>query len=118
MNPKLLSAIACTGLLAACASSPRLSAETYSKPREAIRAAEAVGAKSDPQAALHLRLANEQLARADALMRSGDGDEAQRMLLRAQADAELAQALAHNEEMKDDVDEVYGRIRALERSTR
>lgn len=117
MQFRILGALTAALPLVACATPQTLSAETYSKPREAIRAAEAVGAQRDPQAALHLRLANEQLARADALLKRGDGEEAQRMLLRAHADAELAAALAQNEEMKADVDEVYGRIRALERST-
>ena len=48
-----------------------------------------------PQAALHLKLAEEQLLAAKALIRDNDNKRAEYVLMRAQADAELAIALAH-----------------------
>ncbi|WP_438014307.1 DUF4398 domain-containing protein [Sorangium sp. So ce315] len=60
----------------------------------AIRAAAEVGAETDPQAALHLKLANEQLDQAKKLMQEGENEAALPLLERAEADAELALAIA------------------------
>lgn len=59
-----------------------------------IRAAEEVGAGKDPRAALHLRLAKEQYAFAQRLLQEGEEDHARVVLMRSDADAELALALA------------------------
>jgi hypothetical protein len=67
----------------------------------AIRGAEEVGAASVPQANLHLQLAREQSEHAKALIAKGGKDEkaqAASLLTRAQADAELALALANQSE--------------------
>jgi hypothetical protein len=66
----------------------------------AIRAAEEVGAAKVPQAELHLQLAREQAEHARRLVETGDGDDraqAESLLMRAQADAELALALARED---------------------
>jgi hypothetical protein len=56
----------------------------------AIRSARELGAASDPQAALHLKLADEQIARARQLMNDGDNRQADLLLQRAKSDAELS----------------------------
>jgi hypothetical protein len=53
-----------------------------------------VGADNAPQAALHLKLAQEELAQAKSLMNDGNNKRADYVLIRAKADAELALALA------------------------
>src|SRR5579863_3493337 len=63
----------------------------------AIRGAEEVGAAGQPQAALNLKLAQEEAARAKALLDDGKNEEASYMTLRAKADADLALALAREE---------------------
>jgi hypothetical protein len=60
----------------------------------AIRGAEEVGAAAQPQAALNLKVAQEEAARAKALLDDGKNEEADFMSLRAKADADLALALA------------------------
>jgi hypothetical protein len=50
-------------------------------------------ASSNPQAMLHLKLAQEQIARAESLMAAGDYQRADYVLIRAKEDAELAAAL-------------------------
>ena len=60
----------------------------------AIRAAEEVGAAQDPQAALHLKLAHEQFDKAKSMMDAESNEQALRLLLRSQADAEVARAFA------------------------
>ncbi|HEU4731260.1 MAG TPA: hypothetical protein VFT22_25375 [Kofleriaceae bacterium] len=60
----------------------------------AIRGAEEAGAQNVPQAALHLKLAEEQREQALELIKNGDNHRAELVLARAEADAELALALA------------------------
>jgi hypothetical protein len=60
----------------------------------AARSAREVGAANAPQAALHLKLAQEEIAQAKSLMNDGNNKRADYVLIRAKADAELALALA------------------------
>jgi hypothetical protein len=66
----------------------------------AQRAAEAAGADQVPQAALALQLSQENLERAKELYEDGEEEEAKSMLMRAEADAELAALLAQAEDEK------------------
>jgi hypothetical protein len=59
-----------------------------------IRAAQEVGATSSPQASLHLKLAQEEQAKAKSLVADSKNEEADYMTMRANADAELAMAIA------------------------
>ena len=58
------------------------------------RAAQEAGAEHTPQAALHLKMANDELASAQKAINDNDGDRAQLLLNQAQSDADLAVALA------------------------
>jgi len=53
------------------------------------------GAQESPEGVLKLQLAEEQLENARALMRHGDQADAERVLVRGQADAEVALAIGH-----------------------
>jgi hypothetical protein len=64
----------------------------------AARSAQDEGAASNPQGQLHLRLAQEELAQAKALMASGDNKRADFTLIRAKNDAELALAEAREQQ--------------------
>jgi outer membrane murein-binding lipoprotein Lpp len=55
-----------------------------------LRAAQEVGAERDPQAALHVRLAQEEVNRAKQLIADGDNERADYETMRANADAQLA----------------------------
>jgi hypothetical protein len=92
-----------------CAGAP-LRAE---KSTAAIRAAEEVGAKDVPQAALHLQLAKEGLARAEKLSKDGEPDQARSMLSRSEADAELAVVLSREESEKQEAIKAVERVRQL-----
>jgi hypothetical protein len=63
----------------------------------ASRSAREVGADTQPAAKLHVKLADEQIAQAKALIASGENERATSVLLRARADAELALALAREQ---------------------
>ena len=63
----------------------------------AARSAREVGAESQPAAKLKVTLADEQIADAKASIEKDDNERATFQILRARADAELALALAHEQ---------------------
>lgn len=79
----------------------------------AIRGAEESGAAEVPVASLYLQYAKEEVEYATALHASGDKEEAESMLLRAQADAELAVVLSRHEAEKVAAEAAVERVRAL-----
>jgi hypothetical protein len=82
----------------------------------ALRAAEEVGGASDPQAALHLKLAREQIEKAKALIQSQENDVAERLLKRAEADAELALALAKQRATQAEAEEAMKQVEQLKQA--
>jgi len=98
--------------LVACASTPAPH-EREASSEASIRAANEVGAAQVPQAALHLKLAQEQLEKGKAQMKNGDNNEAAYTFLRAQADAELALSLARENKTRTDAQQVIDRARVL-----
>jgi hypothetical protein len=94
MQLRIPALIAVLFLSASCATTnvPDEKAETSSA---SIRAAEEVGATRTPAAALHLQLAKEEFEYAQHL--PADKAHADRLMRRAQADAELALALARTD---------------------
>ena len=96
---------------AACAGAPPPH-EREASSAAAIRSAEEVGAERIPQAALHLKLAHEQFDKGKALMSDGDNSRADYVLLRAQADAELALAFARENKTRTDAQTLIERVRA------
>src|SRR5688572_5300437 len=95
---------AIAGLLAGCASYPQPT-ESLANSVGAVHGAKEAGAESVPDAALHLRLANEQNAEAQRLMEEGDNERAAFLTRRAQTDAELALALAREKSAQQRVAE-------------
>ena len=95
---------------AGCSSQAALRTESSSS---AIRAAEEVGAGDVPLAAFHLQMAKDEIAAAKALSDNGDQDEAESLLLRAEADAELAILLSHQADEKQAAMDAMERVRKL-----
>jgi hypothetical protein len=109
MKRNYISGVIVTTLaLGACAGAPKPTEQLVSA-RSALRAAEEVGADRVPQAELHAKLAKEQLASAEKLMEEGDNAEAERVLQRAKADAELAVALSRKAEAAHGLEQVTAR---------
>jgi hypothetical protein len=67
----------------------------------AYRAAKEAGAEQDPQAQLHLKLAEEQFAKAKTLLDQEENRRADFLLIRSKADAELALAIAEERESRE-----------------
>ncbi|MCB9707730.1 MAG: DUF4398 domain-containing protein [Myxococcales bacterium] len=97
-----------------CASYPAPTSKMISSEAQ-IRAAREVGVSRHPQAALHLQLAEEQLAKAKTLVESDENQEAEYMLMRADADAELALALSREDQAKAQAEKALDEIRELQR---
>jgi hypothetical protein len=102
--------------LVGCATAPAPIGELETT-AAAIRAAREVGAAGIPQAALHLQLAKEQSDQAKELLANNQPERASFVLLRAQADAELAVALARDNDMRVQAQQAADRLRALSQST-
>jgi hypothetical protein len=95
-------------LLAGCASYPQPT-ESLANSVGAAQGAKEAGAEQVPDAALHLRLANEQNAEAQRLMAEDDNERAAFLTRRAQSDAELALALAHEKDANQRVAEAQSK---------
>jgi hypothetical protein len=112
----LLSAFGALGSLATgCATTGRLDTEDSTS---GIRAAEEVGADDIPRASLHLQLAKEELQKAQALSKDGEPEQAESMLLRAEADAELAVVLSHEQAAKTEAEEAAEHVRAVRKANK
>ena len=99
-------------LLAACGGAA-VPAEKLTSAKAAIRGAQEIGAEGNPQAALHLKLARDQVARAERLIKNDDNEEAALTLNQAQADADLALALTREEKLQAQAEQAKARIEEL-----
>ncbi len=107
-------AIATTGIVAGCANVPLRTESATS----GIATAEEAGAANVPQASLHLQLAKEELESAKQLTEKGEKEKADSMLMRAEADAELAIALSHKDTEKSEAMEAVERARQLRKDNK
>jgi hypothetical protein len=82
----------------------------------AMRGAHEAGAEGQPRSAYYLQLARDQCAIADQMTARGATVEAKRMLMRAQADAELAIALADEGNDRADAEELGRHISDMRRA--
>jgi hypothetical protein len=96
----------------ACGSAPAPTQRVVDA-KAAVRGAVEVGAERTPQAALHLKMARDQIEKAEALIEDGDNAEAAYILARAQADAELALALTRESQLRSEVERARQRIDEL-----
>lgn len=87
-------------LLAGCGSTPPPTGRMTSA-KASMRAAQELGANNIPKAQLHLQLAEEQTRHADELIDDGKNERADLLLQRADADAQLAIAIARQDAARD-----------------
>lgn len=79
----------------------------------AIRAAEVGGEPGDPQAALLVKKAKDQVEEAKKLIEDGNNHRAEMVLMRAEADAELALALAQELATRSEADTAQKQVQEL-----
>jgi Domain of unknown function (DUF4398) len=101
--------------LGACASIPRPSDE-LTQSESALRSAQELGAAQIPQAALELKLAQDELQKAQELMKNDRNDDARQSLLRSRADAELALALTRQGQANRAAEGAREELRAVQKS--
>ena len=90
-------AVPCIALLAVgvgCGGGYPVPSERLTASQAAVRGAEEVGVANEPTAALHLKLAQEQVAQAKVLINEGENKRADYLLMRATTEAELALSLS------------------------
>ena len=98
--------------LLACGGAP-VPHDALSAAQADVKGAEVGGAGENPKAALHVKLAKDQIEIAQKQIADGDNEEAARTLDRAQADAELALALAKEAKAQGDASEASEQVGKL-----
>jgi hypothetical protein len=99
-------------LAISCASYPAPT-ERVNTAESAVGKAQGAGAPNVPAAALSLKLAQEEVQKAKQLMQDGDNKRAETMLMRAQADADLAFAQARAEQSKNEAQKATEQVKEL-----
>ena len=87
-----------------CASHPAPTQQVASS-LAAVRSADEAGARGIPEAAVHVMLAESQIAQAKRLMNEDDNLHAEDLALRAYQDAELALAIARERQAQGKLDQ-------------
>ena len=101
-------------MLIACGGPPPPSSQLTDS-KAAVRAAEVAGAQQNPEAELHYKRAAEQVQLAEKLIEQGENERAVYVLRRAESDAELAIALAKQEQAQKDVQQANDEVAELKR---
>lgn len=100
MKNVIIPLIATSSLMLGCGASHPPPTQQMADVQSATRSASELGATSEPKAQLHLKLAEEQMGLAKTAMDKDDNERAERLLVRAKSDAELAIALMHEHDAK------------------
>jgi len=108
----LLIALAPCGLVACGGGMPPPS-DKLASAEAAARSASELGASREPKAALHLKLAQEQIDQAKTLMKDGNNKRADLVLQRAGSDAELAVMLAKENNANGEAQKAKERVNSL-----
>jgi hypothetical protein len=109
----LVAGVALVTALAACGSSIPPPSDRLATAEAAARSARELGAEKEPKAALHLKLASEQIEQAKGLMQDGDNKRADLVLQRASSDAELAVMLAKENAARSEADQAQEKVKNL-----
>jgi hypothetical protein len=99
-------------VLSACGGAPP-PPPTLANAEASIRAAHELGAQSDPQGALHLSLAQEEVDKAKKLYADKDPKNGDLALARAAADADLALAEAKEAQSRAQTQQVVDQVKLL-----
>jgi len=103
-------------MLGACASSGPVPADALGRSEAAIRSAHDIGAETVAPAALHLKVANDELDMARKLIADGDNRRAEYVLMRAEADANAATSLAREVQTRNDAQKALDEVQKLKNS--
>lgn len=104
-------------LAAGCASSQPVPTQQLTDVEGATRSASELGADRNPQAQLHLKLANDQVKQAKEALENDDSERAGRLLERARVDAELAVVLTRESNAQDKAKQAMTETKTVVKST-
>jgi hypothetical protein len=99
--------------LVGCGSSMPPPSDRLATAEAASRSARELGADREPKAALHLKLAQEQIDQAKKLMADGDNRRADLILQRASSDAELSVMLAKENNASGEAQKAKERVNQM-----
>jgi len=116
MMMRFLSTTLVTLSVVACGGTPLPPAKAADT-QASISAAAAVGADQHPQAALHLKMARDQLKQAQDLSADGKEDEAKLVVERAEADAQVALMITREAEASANLKKIQGDVQALQNTS-
>lgn len=108
----LILAVGAVGWACGCATYHPVPVQRLKQSETDVRTAKQVGAAEDPEAAVHLSLAQNQLREAKALIDDGENERAEWVLRRATMDAELAIAVARENWLRSDAQQVVLQVEA------
>lgn len=112
MKKRLFALICSAAFLGASCAGSQLPDENYA-PGQTVAAAQERQYQDNPQAKLHLKLAQDQMREAQKYRKEGEEDLARMMLMRAQADADYALGLLRREDAIAEARDVQERLREL-----
>ena len=117
MHPQPLALAAAFLVAAGCATTSAVPSERMESSSAAILAAESGGAARGTDAEMYLRLAKDQFAYSQQLPNPKDGERVDRLLRRAQVDAELSLALTHLGDQKATAKTAIDKVTTLNRAS-
>lgn len=109
---RLAPAVLGMGCVVACGGAS-LPEEQLTAAKTSVSAAEAVGAKDEPSASLHLKMAQDGIDSAESAIDEKEYEKAERSLIQARYDAELAVALTRKEETRRKAEEAAAKVEKL-----
>jgi hypothetical protein len=112
-TPRALLVLAAAALLAGGCAAGNFNQQRMIDTQATVAAAEELDESEDPEVSLHLKYARDQLAAARRLIDEGEDEEANRMLERAHADAQLALAMARTERSRKQAREAWAEVEEL-----
>jgi hypothetical protein len=96
----MISMVGTALVVSGCGASFPVPTQKLADAESANRSARELGAEKKTQAQLNLKMSDEEIEAAKVQMKAGDNRRAEYILLRAKADAELALALAREQDAK------------------
>jgi hypothetical protein len=106
-------AVTLVGLVAGCASYPKPDAR-LAQSQASIGVAQGIGASGNAQATDYLTRATEELNKAKSMMNDGNNEEADYMLMRADADAKLATELSQEQKAETTAQQAASQAQAVQ----
>lgn len=112
----VITAALLTGATLGCGASYPEPTQRMAETMASIRVAHELAAQTNPQAQLHLRLAESQLVEARTAEANGDDRKADLTLLRAKSDADVATAIAKQQIAEEQAQKAIGAANAVLRT--